>query len=86
MAAGLPVVATDTPGIREVLGDEMADWLAAPGQPDGFARRIIALAGDPQKRQALGCSNAARVRLQYSAQCMLEETASILEKANTGNN
>jgi glycosyltransferase involved in cell wall biosynthesis len=57
MAAGCAVVASDLPSLREVLDQDDAVW-TAPRDAAGLARAIRALAGDPERAQALG----ARVR------------------------
>jgi len=47
MAAGVPIVASDLPALREVLTDEENALLVPPGEPDGLARAIERLLGDP---------------------------------------
>jgi glycosyltransferase involved in cell wall biosynthesis len=46
MAAGLPVVGTDYPGIREAVGPSGATLLARPHDAIDLAERVIAVAGD----------------------------------------
>lgn len=59
MAAGLPVIATDVPGNRELIADR--GLLAAP-RPDALAEAIDRIAADPQLRieVARRCAAAAR--------------------------
>ncbi len=47
MAAGVPIVASDLPALREVLTDEENALLVTPDEPDGLARAIERLLGDP---------------------------------------
>lgn len=80
MASGLPVVATDIPGIREALGAENAPQLAAPGDASLLAERIVALLLAPMQRQTLGALNRQRVVACFSPQKMVDETVRMLTK------
>lgn len=59
MAAGLPVIATDVPGNRELIADR--GLLAAP-RPDALAAAVDRLAADPGLRSEVAqrCAQAAR--------------------------
>jgi glycosyltransferase involved in cell wall biosynthesis len=60
MASGLPVVATDVAGNREVVGgDRSIGWLVPTGDPGALAEVVRMLAGSPDLRQEM--SAAARV-------------------------
>lgn len=54
MINGVPVIATDLPAMREVVGDEVAGLLVRSGDVKGFAEAIRRLATDPQLRRELG--------------------------------
>jgi glycosyltransferase involved in cell wall biosynthesis len=58
MAAGVPVLASDTPALREVGGDA-ATYLPA-NDPGAWAEAIAALASDPALRQARGEAGGRR--------------------------
>lgn len=60
MAAGLPIIATRTGGVPEIVRDGEEGILVAPRRPDALAAAIRALAGDPARALALG--EAARAR------------------------
>ncbi len=60
MAAGRPIITADTPGIREVLTHGVDAVLVPAGQPAALAAALIALAGDPAARRALGAAARAR--------------------------
>ncbi|QFZ24198.1 glycosyltransferase family 1 protein [Saccharothrix syringae] len=61
MAAGKPVVATDTGGVADMLGG--AGHLAAPGDVEGLAVRLRALFADPEPgRTGLVLAERARER------------------------
>ena len=60
MASGLPVVASDVPGLREVVGD--AGVLVKKGSADGFASAMNRLLADADARTVL--SQKARARAE----------------------
>jgi glycosyltransferase involved in cell wall biosynthesis len=53
LAAGLPVVASDIPALRELCGDERRFVLVAEDTPRAFATELTRLYEDPAGRQAL---------------------------------
>ncbi|MEX0716447.1 MAG: glycosyltransferase, partial [Planctomycetaceae bacterium] len=59
-ASGLPIIATDVGGTREILADETAR-LIAPADPDALAQAIIELHAAPELRARL--TAAARQRI-----------------------
>lgn len=81
MAAGLAVVATDIPGIREALGDEGLDFLVEAKNPGEMAEKILLLANDPSLRQSEGTRNKRRIREEFSPEKMCEETVDLISKA-----
>ena len=73
MAAGLAVVATDIPGIREAVGPAGMRCLAREGDPHDLAAKIVELARDAPLRRALGRAGRERARVHFSIQRMCEE-------------
>jgi len=64
MNAGLPVVASDIEGLREVVGtDETSALLAPPSDPQAIATALEALINDPKKRQKMGKAAFERAKL-----------------------
>jgi glycosyltransferase involved in cell wall biosynthesis len=53
MAAGVPVVATDVPGIRDVVRDGVTGLLVPPGNADALAAAIRRVVGDAGLRKRL---------------------------------
>jgi len=80
MAAGLPCVATDVPGTRDVFaeaGDQEIGILADPDDPTRFAECVLALLQHPQRARRLG-ENAQRYVLQgYDVQHMVDAYARV---------
>jgi glycosyltransferase involved in cell wall biosynthesis len=68
MACGLPVVATDVSGIRDVLadGERSGGIVVPPDRPEQFARELGRLLDDAALRQALGPRARARAE-EYGA-------------------
>lgn len=71
MTAGLPVVATDVGGTRELVADGETGRLVAARDARGLAQALIDLLGDAPRRAHMG--DAARVRAQtrFSADAMV---------------
>ncbi len=74
MRAGLPVVATDLPGVREQLGPERADTLVPAGDADALATMLAALAAAPDRRQTLGRANRERWQRAFGLESMATAT------------
>jgi glycosyltransferase involved in cell wall biosynthesis len=70
MAAGLPVVAVDSPGIRETVTDAVTGLLAPDTAPGALAQRITALSTDDALRERLATAAA-----QHAQAFSLEHTA-----------
>ena len=62
MASGLPVVASDIRGNRDLIVAGKGGFLAAPGDAAGFAQALSALIGDKALREHMGDHNRAYVR------------------------
>ncbi len=74
MSLGLPVVATDNPGVREVVGPHQHAWLARPGDHQQFASLILELSTAHEQRKKLGELNKTRVEQVYSLDQMCQKT------------
>lgn len=66
MAAGRPVVATRLGQIDRLVRDGIDGLLVAPGDRAGAAEALLALAGDPDRRRAMGRAAADRCREHFS--------------------
>ena len=55
LTLGLPIVATDVGGIRELIGDGSDAVLVQPRRPDELAKAIIGLVTDPDEQDVEGC-------------------------------
>jgi glycosyltransferase involved in cell wall biosynthesis len=61
MAAGLPVVGTDVPGIREIVPSGQTGSLVPPRDAEALAAALLELILDPAARDRLGRGNAEHV-------------------------
>ncbi|MGH2919525.1 MAG: glycosyltransferase family 4 protein, partial [Solirubrobacteraceae bacterium] len=73
--AGVPVVASDIDGLREIAGD--AGILVAPEDPQALGHAIAELAADPAARADLAARGRARAEERFTVRRMAEETAAI---------
>lgn len=78
MAAGLAVVATDNPGVREAVGENGYRFLAPFGDPVVWAEKILELAEDDVLRSQTGMTNPERVRLEFDPRAMCQRMVALL--------
>jgi glycosyltransferase involved in cell wall biosynthesis len=79
MALGVPVVASDIPAHREVLG-EACEGLVE-GTVDAFAARLAALLRDPGALRAWGAQNRTRARSEFEAADMVSAMDTLYREA-----
>ena len=65
MASGIPVVATNSGSIPEVIEHGRDGLLVAQRDAKALAEAIISLRNDPEKRKLLGANGAAKIRERY---------------------
>jgi glycosyltransferase involved in cell wall biosynthesis len=66
MACGLPCVATDIPGSRDLVEHGQSGWIVPPEDPDAMADALRTLAGSPERRESLGAAARERVVRHFS--------------------
>ncbi len=76
MACGVPVIASDLPGVRTVFRPEVDGLLVKPRDVDDLATQIAALVGDEPRRKAYGRSARDYAVLKYS----LKTSAQLLKE------
>jgi phosphatidyl-myo-inositol alpha-mannosyltransferase len=76
MAAGLPVVATDIPGYREVVRDGIEGILVPPRDPVAVAEALDRVLGDPDLAAGLASSGRERAR-RYSWDAVVGEVEAV---------
>jgi phosphatidylinositol alpha-mannosyltransferase len=82
-ACGLPAIASDIPGYREVL-DPTASVAVAPGDTDALARAVSELVGDEPGRVRMGQAARALALERYSWSRVAERLEGIYEDVTGG--
>ena len=80
-ACGRPIVATDVPGCREVVRHGGNGLLVPPRNAPALSNAIMALAGDPARRAAMGAAGRRRAETEFAAESINEETLRVYERA-----
>ncbi|MFJ1253083.1 glycosyltransferase family 4 protein [Cupriavidus sp. CuC1] len=84
MRAGLPVVASDLPGIREQLDGGASGLLVAGDDEPAWAAALARLAGDPALRESLGRNARTRWAREFGLAPMAEATWTVYQQALAG--
>jgi phosphatidylinositol alpha-mannosyltransferase len=80
MAAGLPVVASDIPGYREVVRNGMEGLLVPPSDPVALAAALREVLDDPSVARRLGDAGRERART-YSWDNVAAQLEALYERA-----
>ncbi len=80
MACGLPVVASDLPGVRKVFENQKEGYLAKTGEVESLANKIGLLLRDPARREKMGVAARKKAEAEYSLSTMRQRLNQILEK------
>ena len=77
---GVPPVVPALPGNVELLGEDYP-WLVRPRDDvEAYASALAELAGDPERRAALGASLRERARSEFSVQAMADAHVAIYDR------
>jgi glycosyltransferase involved in cell wall biosynthesis len=77
MSAGVPVVATDIPGNRDLVVPEQTGYLAPVGDRAAFTRYTHHLLEDADLARRLGDAGRARMLAEFSVERMIERHAAL---------
>lgn len=80
MASGVPVVATRHGGPMEIVREGETGLLVDPAQPAATAGAMIALLGDPARRQAMGRAGRQRAVSEYGIDRTLDALQVLYEQ------
>jgi glycosyltransferase involved in cell wall biosynthesis len=81
MAAGLPIVATDVPGHRDVVVKGETGLLVPAEDSAALADAIAELVADPGRRRKMGEAGRQRVLDHFGIASMVEQTARVYRRA-----
>ena len=79
MATGLPIVATDTGGVSEVVVDGLSGILTALGDVESTASAVIELLGSGDRRTQLGVAGRNRAQKHFSVEEMIRRLELLYE-------
>jgi glycosyltransferase involved in cell wall biosynthesis len=77
MRAGLPVIATDTGGIKEAVVDGYNGFLVPVGDTETLHAKLLALLTDAGLRQRMGHAGRMRYEKDFTVNRMLVKTAAV---------
>ena len=82
MASGLPAVATDVLGVRELVAGSETGTVVPVGDPAQLAAAAIELLADPARRAAAGSSARAIVLREFTLELSMRKTEQQLDAAS----
>jgi glycosyltransferase involved in cell wall biosynthesis len=81
MSCGLPIVATDIAGNREVMGDDgSVGRLVPPESPEGLAEAVVGLARSSVLRLEMGAAARATVLGRFDIRLIVAQYLSLYEE------
>jgi glycosyltransferase involved in cell wall biosynthesis len=79
MASGVPVVATDTGGARDIIENSKSGLLVPPGDSESLKNALKTLIDNPAQRQDMAKNALGRVKSHFTAERMARETAELYQ-------
>ncbi|MHB1318520.1 MAG: glycosyltransferase family 4 protein, partial [Anaerolineae bacterium] len=80
MASGVPVVAADLPGTRELIQPGETGWLAEPGNPAALAAAITDALARPEARSRVARAAFEQVVSSYSIEAVADQYERIYDR------
>lgn len=77
MTAGLPVVASNTGGLPELVRHGETGLLVEPRNPKSIADAVLKLLDDPDKREKMGYLGRNHAAVQFSTKTMIDKTCEV---------
>ena len=81
MALGKPIVASDVPGVRDMVSDGVSALLVPPGDPHALAAALQRILADESLGRRLGATAAGQAKERFSLDRMARETLRYFEEA-----
>ncbi|GIV67483.1 glycosyltransferase family 4 protein [Caldilinea sp.] len=83
IASGVPVVATNIPGSREIIEDGVTGLLTPPGNPEAMAEVLIQALQSPQRMKLLATEALRRAKMQFSMDAVAKEYTALFQRLTT---
>lgn len=80
MACGIPVIASDLPGVRNVFENNKQGLLATPGDEKDLANKLKALLLDEEKKNKMGREAIALIKAKYSWEKVGDKLEKVIKK------
>ena len=80
LAAGTPVVASDTGGLPEIIQHQISGLIVPPKQPAAIAQAVIELANDPARRIEMGLAGKSFVFQRFDPQMLSKQVETIYRR------
>jgi glycosyltransferase involved in cell wall biosynthesis len=80
MACGTPVVASDFPGMADLVRAGPCGRVVPPGDAEALAQAVAELARDPESARAMGEAGARLIAAEHSWDARAGETARVIEE------
>jgi glycosyltransferase involved in cell wall biosynthesis len=80
LASGMPVIAYDAPGAREMLSDVSWRGLTPPGDPDAFVDAVLDVLDAPTERYAEMSREARELAMGFRWRAIAGETLALYER------
>lgn len=77
MAAGLPAIIADMPGVREVIEPGVDGLLVEPLIPEDIAEKVRSLLDDPERRRRMAAAARRRAEERYGVQVVTGQLLSL---------
>lgn len=79
LATGVPAVASDLPGVRTIVRDDVTGFVSVPGSASSLAMRLTSLLGDEAARRRMGAAGREMAEKSYSDEARRERWRIILD-------
>jgi glycosyltransferase involved in cell wall biosynthesis len=79
LAAGLPVVIADMPGVREVIEPGVEGLLVEPMIQRDFVDKVTTLLNDPELRRSMGVAGRKRAEARYGLATVVDELTRVYQ-------
>lgn len=85
-AAGIPVIGTNSGGVKEIIKDGVTGYLVPPKNPVKIAEKLIYLFNHPELAKEMGNIGKETVRGKFNAQCYTRNIEKIIMESISSKN